>query len=374
MLLPNSLAQEDVKIPDWIKNSAGWWAADEISENEFLSGITYLINNNVIKLGYTPCSEIQTTSSASLVPDWVKNNASWWATNQIGDSDFINGIKYLILNDIISIDNRTIVGDVPFTDVVFSPSWKFDKTDLVFIDSAFFESYGAYGDCITIGGDRSWSNMLLGLDQNKMDIYEEVAVWDDPQKVIVVYPHFTSMAYTEPGFYTYYRGECDHCTTTSFSPPTVMFTASGLGHQALSLLGYPTITDLTLDQNPSVLQQYDKVIVLHNEYVTRAMFDAITNHPNVLYLYPNALYAEIEVDYENETITLIRGHDYPPEDPVSNGFDWEFDNTHPYEYDTECLEMEIYKIDNGWMTNCYPENVFLSYGQAYNLLKLIKEI
>ena len=98
--------------------------------------------------------------------------------------------------------------------------------------------------------------------------------------------------------------------------------------------------------------------MLHNEYVTRTMFDAITSHPNVLYLYPNALYAEIEVDYIDETITLIRGHNYP-EPEIINGFDWEFDNTHPYEYDSKCQIMEIYKIKNGWMTTCYPENVFL---------------
>ena len=40
--------------------------------------------------------------------------------------------------------------------------------------------------------------------------------------------------------------------------------------------------------------------MLHNEYVTRPMFDAITSHPNVIYLYPNALYAEIEVNYIDE--------------------------------------------------------------------------
>ena len=115
--------------------------------------------------------------------------------------------------------------------------------------------------------------------------------------------------------------------------------------------------------------------MLHNEYVTRTMFDAITNHPNVLYLYPNALYAEIEVDYIDETITLIRGHDYPPEDPVKNGFDWEFDNTHPYEFDNECQRMDIYKIKNGWMTTCYPENIFLKKSQQLtDLLKLIKDL
>ena len=125
------------------------------------------------------------------------------------------------------------------------------------------------------------------------------------------------------------------------------------------MLGYLSISDIDVDKNPDILRQFDKVIMLHNEYVTRAMFDAITNHPKVLYLYPNALYAEIEVDYTNETITLIRGHNYP-EQEITNGFDWEFDNTHPYEYDTECLEMQFYKINNGWMTNCYPESVFLN--------------
>jgi len=126
--------------------------------------------------------------------------------------------------------------------------------------------------------------------------------------------------------------------------------------------------------NPDVLQKFDKVIMLHSEYVTREMFDAITSHPNVVFLYPNALYAEIEVDYPANTITLIRGHNYP-EPEIANGFDWEFDNTHPYEFDSECAGMDIYKIKNGWMTNCYPENLFLkNTEQLYNLLKIIKDL
>ena len=47
--IPNSFAQEETKIPGWIKNVAEWWAANEISEKEFLAGLTYLINNNIIK-------------------------------------------------------------------------------------------------------------------------------------------------------------------------------------------------------------------------------------------------------------------------------------------------------------------------------------
>ena len=114
--------------------------------------------------------------------------------------------------------------------------------------------------------------------------------------------------------------------------------------------------------------------MLHSEYVTRTMFDAITNHPNVIYLYPNALYAEIEVNYVDETITLIRGHNYP-EPEIKNGFDWEFDNTHPYEFDNLCADMEFYQIENGVMTNCYPETFFYEGHQGlFNLLKTIKNL
>jgi len=378
ILVPNSSAQ-DAQIPGWIKDVASWWANDQISENEFVTGIEYLINNNIILLHSIPCNEkIESQyGDTKSVPDWIKNNASWWSDNLIDDIDFINGLEYLIEHKIVKIDNKKILGKVHLEDIIFSPSWQVDKDHLVFAQSAFFEAYGVYGYCIMEGGEQVWGSITLGLNPNKLDMYNEVAVWNDPQKTVVVYPYFTFVAYNEPGFYTYFRGECDSCTTTKFAPASLFFNeyqSSGIGHQALTLLGYASITDMEIDQNPSILQQFDKVIMLHNEYVTRAMFDAITSHPNVIYLYPNALYAEIEVDYVDETITLIRGHNYP-EPEISNGFDWKFDNTHPYEYDNLCADMNFYQIENGWMTNCYPENFFLKNTESlFNLLKLVKDL
>jgi len=379
ILVPNSSAQ-DAQIPNWVKNVAGWWADDQISENEFLVGIEYLINNNIILLDFVPCNyeiQSQTISPSKSVPDWIKNNANWWSENLIDDIDFINGLQYLIEHKIIKIDNKKILGKVPLEDIKFSSAWQVNNDNLVFVQSAFFEIYGVHGYCIIEGGEQVWKSLLLGLNPNKFDMYNEVAVWNDPQKTAVVYPYFTYVAYNEPGFYTYYRGECDDCTTTKFVPPSLLnneYVTSGLGHQALTLLGYTALSDEEIDMDPSILQQFDKVIMLHNEYVTRAMFDAITSHPNVIYLYPNALYAEIEVDYVDETITLIRGHIYP-EPEISNGFDWEFDNTHPYEYDSLCADMEFYQIENGWMTNCYPENFFLkNHTGLFNLLKTIKNL
>ena len=372
--ISDSSGQEEKTIPGWIKNVAGWWGNDEISEKEFLTALEYMINHNIISLVTIPCSTLGTSSNES-VPDWVKHNAGWWSENLIEDTDFISGIEYLMKKQIIAVDNKKILSDVPLDDVTFSSQWKIDNYYLAFVQSSFFEVYGLYGDCV-IGsqGNLIWNSLFLGLNPNKMDLYNEVAVWNDPQKSVVVYPYFTSIAYSEQGFYDYYAGHCDSCTTTEFKPPIPLYTSSGVGHQALTLLGYSSITDIDIDKNPGILEQFDKVLMLHNEYVTRAMFDAITSHPNDIYLYPNALYAEIEVDYIDETITLIRGHNYP-EHEIKNGFDWEFDNTHPYEYDSQCQTLEIYPIENGWMTNCYPENVFLRDSeQLFQILKAIKDL
>ena len=378
----NSSAQEETKIPNWIKNVAGWWADDEISEKEFLTGIEYFINNNIISLPFMPCgmaaatAALDPTLEEKLIPDWVKNVAGWWATDKIEDADFTNGLEYLIKKDILGVDNTKMKSKVPIKDVMFSSNWIVDKDKLVFIASSFFEIYGLNGDCVISADDgmSKWKSTTLGLNPNKMDMYNKIALWDDPQNAVVVYPYFTYSAYQPQGFYDYYRGDCDSCTTTKLAPPISQYTSSGQAHQALTMLGYSSITDIDIDKDPNILQQFDKVIMLHNEYVTRAMFDAITSHPNVIYLYPNALYAEIEVNYTDETITLIRGHNYP-EQEISNGFDWQFDNTHPYEYDSTCLGMEFYRTSDGWMTNCYPENLFLANTeQLFNILKLIKDL
>ena len=40
-------------IPDWIKNNAGWWAEGLIDDNSFVSGMQWLITNGIIMLEET---------------------------------------------------------------------------------------------------------------------------------------------------------------------------------------------------------------------------------------------------------------------------------------------------------------------------------
>ena len=47
VMIPNVFAQ-DSEIPAWIKNNAGWWATDQIDDSAFLKGIQYLVQNGII--------------------------------------------------------------------------------------------------------------------------------------------------------------------------------------------------------------------------------------------------------------------------------------------------------------------------------------
>lgn len=206
------------------------------------------------------------------------------------------------------------------------------------------------------------------------ELYEKLQYDENlEKKIVIVMPTLTAIAYSEPGFYTYYRGECDtSCLTIPLTYlPFLNFQSSSTTVQVFDLLGYERISDIEIDVNPDILKKYDKVVLLHSEYVTKKMFDVITNHPNVIYLFPNALHAEIEINYDENSIKLIRGHGYPNQS-ISNGFDWQYDNTHPYEFDTDCKDWEFYEIDNGYMLNCYPEN-FIIKKTGIDLLMKLKE-
>jgi len=91
------------EVPDWVKNNAGWWADGDIAEFEFISGIEFLIKDGIISIPPTTMS----SETSEGVPDWVKNNAGWWADGTISDGEFVNGIQHLIKIGLISVSSNT---------------------------------------------------------------------------------------------------------------------------------------------------------------------------------------------------------------------------------------------------------------------------
>ena len=225
--------------------------------------------------------------------------------------------------------------------------------------------------------DNAQQNFLVPVDGIKLIINESTVEIIDVLKpndgTVVIYPVFTSAAYHEPGFYTYYDGNCNESCITdlSFEDVEITYNSSGTTAQILHAVGYDFITDIDVDKNPEILQNYDTVILLHNEYVTKKMFDAISSHPRLIFLAPNTLYAEIEVNYDDNTMTLIRGHNYP-EPEIFNGFDYKIEEDfHKYEYDTKCLEWEFLEFENGFHLNCYPDGVI---HQKLDILLKMKDL
>ena len=105
LAIPASLAQD--AVPSWIKNNADWWADDKIDDFTFAQGIGFLIKNKIIQI-----NDLPTTSDGEIaiendiaIPPWIKNNAGWWANDNISDSDFLYGIKFLVETNIIQFQS-----------------------------------------------------------------------------------------------------------------------------------------------------------------------------------------------------------------------------------------------------------------------------
>ncbi len=85
------------QIPSWIKNNAKWWSEGSVTDDDFVKGIQYLMQNGIMKV---PPGK-STGGSSHQIPIWVKHNAGWWASGEISDDDFVKGIQYLVTSGII---------------------------------------------------------------------------------------------------------------------------------------------------------------------------------------------------------------------------------------------------------------------------------
>ena len=78
--------------------------------------------------------------------------------------------------------------------------------------------------------DSSSGKKIETLNPENNEIYDKLR-YDQDEKTIVIFPIFTAAAYSEPGFYTYYRGECNEdCLTVKIQneyPYDFVFSGNG---------------------------------------------------------------------------------------------------------------------------------------------------
>lgn len=93
------LPPEMPKVPQWVKTNAEWWATDQISDTEFLEGINFLFEKGII---FVAGKDLKPEENWS-VPYWYKTIAGWWSEDKISDDEFLFAIENLVAREIIII-------------------------------------------------------------------------------------------------------------------------------------------------------------------------------------------------------------------------------------------------------------------------------
>jgi phosphonate transport system substrate-binding protein len=87
--------------------------------------LTSIIALSIIAVATIPLG--QSVQAQSLVPEWVKSNAGWWAEGTVDDTTFLNGIAYLVENGIINVSSESKSIDVETLTIGFIPVEKADE-------------------------------------------------------------------------------------------------------------------------------------------------------------------------------------------------------------------------------------------------------
>jgi hypothetical protein len=94
-------------IPDWIRQNAAWWSDGAITDRDFASGIGFLVKEKIISVN-VPTSEDGTmlVNDDLQIPSWLRNNAKWWSDGIISDQDFTSGIEYMVKQKIVTFSEK----------------------------------------------------------------------------------------------------------------------------------------------------------------------------------------------------------------------------------------------------------------------------
>ena len=92
--------EQPTPIPSWIKSNARFWATDQIGDSDFVSGLQYLVTIKIIHL--TQPLTTNDTSSTSM-PLWIKGLAGSWADGKISNDYFASTLQFMVNQNIIKL-------------------------------------------------------------------------------------------------------------------------------------------------------------------------------------------------------------------------------------------------------------------------------
>ena len=87
-------------VPEWFKDNAAWWSDGRLSDADFVNGLEFLISQDVIDV---PKDISISETSGEAIPDWLRTNTAWWSDGILSDSEFLKGVEWLIANGMINV-------------------------------------------------------------------------------------------------------------------------------------------------------------------------------------------------------------------------------------------------------------------------------
>jgi len=214
-------------------------------------------------------------------------------------------------------------------------------------------------------------NQTLLEQQNQIKHYQPYL----KTRIAIVDPTFTEAAYNN-AFYVFYAKHALVLPTTTVTTDLNLLTSSldmpsthlikfnrgsiNLLHNLITTsLSNATVTIIDdRDVNDGKLfvnnteNAFDTLIILHEEYVTQKMYDDfkrfVAAGGSIVFLDGNIFYAEVNYDRNNNTITLVKGHD------------WKFDGkiARPSVHERWFNETKEWVGGNFWITSIHDKIIF----------------
>jgi len=69
----SNTASSTAAIPSWIKSNVKYWSQGQVGDSDFVLGMQYLVQQGIMKI--PPSSPATSFSASQQIPSWIKTNA-----------------------------------------------------------------------------------------------------------------------------------------------------------------------------------------------------------------------------------------------------------------------------------------------------------
>ena len=90
------------RVPGWVQTTAQFWVDKNVSDREFTDALGFLVKEKIIDVYIEPqIKDKDEKPEEPKVPSWISETTKWWIDGKVPEDQFLEGIKWMIKNNII---------------------------------------------------------------------------------------------------------------------------------------------------------------------------------------------------------------------------------------------------------------------------------